>query len=574
MKFRPLLFVIIVLTQAAMHMSAQDDPPKISFTGNARSQFYSDRFKNKFQNDTVTNVLAHSGNVLADLGAHIRPSKNTEIQAVIRVRNDYGGFWGSGVSFDVRQLYIKGVAADILKYQLGDINYRMTPYTLYNNDQELFALMPEVFRRQAAVVNYDKFYNNDHSWRQQGASAEFGIAFPSMIQQIQFKGVATRIKTTDFSQVNDRIFSGGTIEIVQSQKFKLAAHHAQIFDLKGTSRNNSLLSLPVSTLTIEWKNEITRWQLSLRGEAGKSMRQYIHTPEYRSRNGQFLDAQGKIKDKKIGIGFSGKWQYVSADFRSPGAQTKRINYSGPLAGLPRIGNDQHLRAISMNDLTRESDLCTTQLQTTLMPISKTLDFISPFGDATPNRMGYTAGVFYTDKKQFVDMEFSYYHGSEIRGEGTTNLRTFSRLQTRLQLNIANMLAKKDRNISITLQTRQDGAGRESSGIVPAVDMKNQTLSLGGELEVFKNWSITAGWMKVDSKGFDFTSVTDNQETVIAFEEEYYNVMQEIWAYGIKYDFSKKAFITLNYQKFNYNNLLANNNSYTLTQWTLLYQLEF
>ena len=105
-------------------------------------------------------------------------------------------------------------------------------------------------------------------------------------------------------------------------------------------------------------------------------------------------------------------------------------------------------------------------------------------------------------------------------------------------------------------------------------MKNQTLSLGGELEVFKNWSITAGWMKVDFKGFDFTSVTDNQETVIAFEEEYYNVMQEIWAYGIKYDFSKKAFITLNYQKFSYNNLLANNNSYTLTQWTLLYQLEF
>ena len=574
MKFKFILLAILTIVLFVEQMSGQNEPPKVSFTGNARSQFYSDRFKNNFENDTTTNVLTHSGNVIADLGAHIRPSKNTEIQAVIRVRNDYGGFWGSGVSFDVRQLYIKGVAADVLKYQLGDINYKMTPYTLYNNDQELFALMPEVFQRQTAVVNYDKFYNKDNSWRQQGASAECGIAFPSMIRQVNFKGVATRIKTSDFSQVNDRIFSGGTIEIVQSDQLKLAANHAQIFDVNGTSRNNILLSLPVSTVTLDWKNEFSRWQISFRGEAGKSMRRYIHNPEYRNRKGQFIDASIRLKEKKIGIGLTGKWQFVSADFRSPGAQTKRINFNGQLAGLTRIGNDQHTREITMNDITRESDLCVTQLQTALMPITKTLDFVSPFGDATPNRMGYTTGANYTDKKGYIHLDIFNYNGSEIRGEGTSQLRKFSRLQSKLQLNIASMLAKKDRTIAITLMTRQDKASRQASEITPAVDLKNQTLSAGGELEIFQDWSITAGWMKVGSKGFDFMSVTNNQETIIAFEEERYDVQQEMWAYGIKYTFSDKAFITLNYQKFNYNNKLANNNSYTLSQWMLLYQLEF
>ena len=115
MKIWTFIFTMTLAMVMSIQLIGQKEPPKVSFTGNARSQFYSDRFKNNFEEDTTTTVLTHSGNVLADLGAHIRPSKNTEIQAVIRVRNDYGGFWGSGVSFDVRQLYIKGVAADICR---------------------------------------------------------------------------------------------------------------------------------------------------------------------------------------------------------------------------------------------------------------------------------------------------------------------------------------------------------------------------------------------------------------------------------------------------------------------------
>lgn len=569
-----IILPVILAMAMTIRLAGQQEPPKVSFTGHARSQFYSDRFKNHFEEDTTTTVLSHSGNVLADLGAHIRPSKNTEIQAVIRVRNDYGGFWGSGVSFDVRQLYIKGVAADIFKYQLGDINYKMTPYTLYNNNQEFFAIMPDVLKRQMDVVNYDKFYNNDNSWRQQGAAAECAIAFPSFIQQINLKGVATRIKTSDFGQTNDRIFSGATMEILQSKRIALGIHHSEIFDIKGTSRNNTFLSLPVSTITTDIKNDVSEWNLALHGEAGKSSRKYIHAPEFRVRNGQFMDLSLKILHKSSGLSISGKWHYVTPDFRSPGAQTKRIQYNGQLAGLSRIGNDQHVRDISMMDLTRESDLCTTQLQTSLMPVAKPFDFITPYGDATPNRAGYHATAQYSDTKGRGKMEITYYDGSEIRGEGTTQLRQFNRLQATFNLNIATLVQQNDRIISLTIMARQDDCKRPSPETVRNVSLKNQSISAGAEIEVVKNWSITAGWITSNTKGFDFLSISDNQENIIAFEEESFDLTQEMWASGIKYNFSKKAFLTINYQKFYYNNKLTINNSYTISQWMLLYQLEF
>jgi hypothetical protein len=60
-----------------------------------------------------TNLIIHHDN-----------NKNTEILGMFRIKNNFGGFWGSGVTFDVRQLYMKGVVAKALRYQLGDLNLK------------------------------------------------------------------------------------------------------------------------------------------------------------------------------------------------------------------------------------------------------------------------------------------------------------------------------------------------------------------------------------------------------------------------------------------------------------------
>ncbi|MFN5294660.1 MAG: hypothetical protein ACK5BL_03955, partial [Flavobacteriales bacterium] len=153
MKIKHIALVVssIVFGTAAL---AQQDTRKITFVGAARAQFYSDNYNSYFEEDTVTASKLNSGNTLVDLGINMRPNPQMEIQGMVRVRNDYGGFWGAGVTFDVRQLYVKGVAGGIVRYQLGDINYKLTPYTLWNSNQEMISGVPFLLQQQTDVVNY------------------------------------------------------------------------------------------------------------------------------------------------------------------------------------------------------------------------------------------------------------------------------------------------------------------------------------------------------------------------------------------------------------------------------------
>ena len=66
----------------------------------------------------------------------IFPNEQTEVIGIFRIRNELGGFWGGGVTFNVRQLTLKGVANNSIRYEVGDIDLKMTPYTLFNNREE------------------------------------------------------------------------------------------------------------------------------------------------------------------------------------------------------------------------------------------------------------------------------------------------------------------------------------------------------------------------------------------------------------------------------------------------------
>ena len=52
----------------------------------------------------------------------INPNESTEILGMIRINNQFGGFYGAGVTFDVRQIHVKGVAGKVLRYQIGNID--------------------------------------------------------------------------------------------------------------------------------------------------------------------------------------------------------------------------------------------------------------------------------------------------------------------------------------------------------------------------------------------------------------------------------------------------------------------
>ena len=136
------------------------------------------------------------GYALVDLGFNISPNKNTEILGMIRINNKYGGFYGAGVAFDVRQLWVKGIIADVVRYQLGDINLKQTPFTLYNHNEDQMISQPGVFQLQRDIVNYETFYKSN-TWRQQGLSLDWGLQFNKFVKELNFNAYLTRMNATE-----------------------------------------------------------------------------------------------------------------------------------------------------------------------------------------------------------------------------------------------------------------------------------------------------------------------------------------------------------------------------------------
>ena len=66
----------------------------MQFVGGARSIISNADFSSD-QEDTVTSRKNSGGYALIDLGFKINPNASTEILGMVRIKNAFGGFWGT-----------------------------------------------------------------------------------------------------------------------------------------------------------------------------------------------------------------------------------------------------------------------------------------------------------------------------------------------------------------------------------------------------------------------------------------------------------------------------------------------
>jgi hypothetical protein len=553
--------------------SQEKDMRKVVFTGAARGLYYGDKIGQEVE-DSITIPRMNSGHTLVDLGMNIRPNKNTEIQGMVRVRNDYGGFWGSGVSFDVRQLYIKGVAGGVVRYQLGDINYKLSPYTLSNTQQEIITQGPVVFQQQTRLMNYDNFYAADSSWRQQGAAAEFGLQFAKYFKELQFHTVATRVRTTDFGSINDRLFAGYNVNLVQSEFFEMGITHVTLFDIEGTSRNLSTFHNPVTTATYVLKKDFSNWKMRLNVETGSSKTYYEKFEGSPETNGKIFDAKWLGTNASKGLSVEAGWKYVSSDFRSPGAQTKRVNYNYQPTSFGRITNDQIVRNLTAFDLMRESNAYNRQLSSNLMLIQPKYDNITPYGTATPNRQGLTVNAKYVIPSKILEVFATQLMLQETRGEGTFVPRKFMRSEVKAVAHVNQRFGRSDKLFDVTIRFRNDNTSREAEENVRAVDLSTQIFSVGMEYEFWENWDLMLGVQQIKFNGFDYTAVRNNFSEIYNFKEYQTDGNEYMQAAGVRYRFSDKSSLSVNLSNFKNTDAFDATQNYNVRQFMLLYQMNF
>ena len=113
-NYRSLLLLFLYINLHNIYFSQKND--KIWMDGQGRSFFSSDAKFN--EEDTISASNISSGYNLIDLNTHINPFKTIEIFGQVRIKNEFGSFFGSGTQIDVRQLRASGVIKNKVKFSV------------------------------------------------------------------------------------------------------------------------------------------------------------------------------------------------------------------------------------------------------------------------------------------------------------------------------------------------------------------------------------------------------------------------------------------------------------------------
>ncbi len=564
-------FCLLILNYVSVNLYSQNEK-KIQFVGTARSILNNDDILVK--DDTITSKSNMGGYALIDLGVNILPNKNTEILGMIRIKNQLGGFYGAGVTFDVRQLYVKGIISNVVRYQLGDINYKLTPFTFYNNDYDDLMQHPQVFNIQKDIVNYETFYKNN-TWRQQGAALDFSLEFSKFLKEIKFNGFINRINITDFNTVPDRFFTGGNIGIQQSKNVFVGINYVSLFDLSGTSQNNSGFNNNVSSINYEVKfDKDNLVETRLFGETGLSNSGYSNDTSAPKLNDFFINMGISNLLKASHLKFSLSYLNVGPNFRSAGAQSKRLNYNNTPSFYDRYTNQQSLRSIGLFDLIRDEKLYNRSINSDgLMAYNPAYNNAMPYGIATFNRQGINAKVNFNDPKKIFNLEIETYILKELIGQGTTKLKSFKIIKTNAELNLKKLISIEN-NFKITAGFSFQSSIRNSETNYEEINLNSAIVNSGIEFELYKNIDILAGFIYNQAKGNEILPSRNIYSEVIDFNEYNINIKELMLGGGLRYRFSDKIYLAALYQNYDNSNKLNSQFSYSMNQFIIIYNMKF
>ncbi len=570
------LYVLIGLAFIGMMAQAQTANPKIQFNGVARG----DMLHNWLGSDDTTNVdQSLGGAALVDLHLNINPNDAVRIHTTLRVKNAIGGFWGQGASLELREISIKGVAAKVIKYRFGDIDSKMTEYTLYNNDGEAANNEAHVFDFIREVRHQENF-NIGNYWRNQGVDLAWSLGFDKVVESIDFTTFMMRNKSLNDGKTPDRLQGGGRMVFNFNEKSYLGANYINLFDIPQTVSKTTYEKYSNGVATVN--AHIDANVLYLFGEGGVSSIDYTDTSDSKTLdvNGTFFEiglgkklAQDQLKAEL-------SFRRVDQNFFSAGAQTKRINYTSAVNVLPVVGENSYTRTISLLDLVTDDAIYNQAISFGLMDYEMIFNNVTPYGKATPNRQGFDVLVSYVDANGIYDTKIDAQLLQDVAGQGSDKKKNYLLARWSGNVNFDKMFQwKKSVSMSggyqfASASRDEDRAYKQSNALVEAVDLHSHTIDLGASFEIITRLDFLLGTKMLFYKGSDFKAQLNGFNETVKYKCETYDGSQMLSAVGLRYRFNDNISLTAQYDRFNYKDNLDNGNTYKLNQAFLLFNVQF
>jgi hypothetical protein len=519
---------------------------KLWYDGNARVMYNRDALEGTLkETDTVSTRSNGEGFTILDLGFHFTPVDDIEISSEIRLKNDFGGMWGNKSYVELRRLSAKGVVNNKIAFSVGDIYLKQTKFTLYNYEQELSEYEPSVFKFYRDFVNYENYYQSNY-WRLQGVQTNFSYNMYNFIEQLDFDAFATRIRGLEWLGKPELLMLGGSAVVTLSNKINLGSHYVNTFEVLSSSNGTVAYYNPVFNTQLSYSGSLKDIPYKMLLEGGFSKRGWDGDSLAPEIKGYFTKVTINAKGKKgeINLGF----RYVDTDFRSIGSQTRRIDNNNITTTYPYYSNDYTQRKVSVLDMMSDPNVYNQNLSTSLMTYNPMYSSVSPYGDATPNRIGLTAEIDNLDLTDFLSAKIQTQYFSEIIGQGTIHKRSFNKSALHSLLFLDKLLSlNKHLSLegSINLETvKRDGDDFEK------IDFNSILYSGSISYELIKNLKIIAGAKVFYVEGNEFIAERDMYDQINDYLNNIYDSKETILIGGLQHHFTDDIYFTMQYNQFN------------------------
>ena len=549
-----IVFVAFFLSDISLHAQNSEN---IWFDGLSRSYFTRDAVDKGTTDDTISASNTSNGYNLLDLNTHVNPIDDIEIFAQLRIRNSFGGFFGSGTEINVRQLKAKGVINNKIRFSVGDLFLKQSKYTLYNYDEELSGFENDMLKPYRDIIHYENFYT-ENRWRLQGIQTDFSFEFDRYIRSLSFDFFVTR--PSGSRQINentyssDFLLSGGSMFSQINKRLTLSANHINFFEVASSGTKNISVRNPVYDLSLQHHFDNEKYRIEQKLQTGFSKRYWLHSElengisdsTSNDNKGMYFELDNKYIKKDSTLLLTLGYRYVDPNFRSTGAQTRRLDFTNGNRNTlyPIYTNMSLIRPPSIFDLVSDDQLYNQELSSILMVFNPIYSNILPYGDATPNRTGVYLKARLNNKNKVLLSKINAGFFKEVIGQGTAEKRDFGLFKGSFKINFHRWLNwKKELSLSVSSESELTRRGGEE---VSSVNLLSHQMNASVNAELVKKFFIQASYMQLNANGNEFLTQRDNYGNITYYTSTEIDQKDHMLSFGMLYKFRENVYANLHY----------------------------
>ena len=229
-----------------------------------------------------------------------------------------------------------------------------------------------------------------------GNANGFFLQFARFIRTLVMDAFITRprgsVLTSSGTYLSDRLLGGASVVADITKQWQLGLHHVNLFEVPNSGTLDVAVRNPVHCAVVNHQQGGERWTHETTLHAGTSNRTWVFAAEDQNdlnSSGAFWELDSRHESRDSLWNWNVGYRYVEPEFRSAAAQTRRLigQAQCSLRPLQRTPMISLARRLSVFDLLVDPLLYNQALAPQLMQFNPFLSNVSPYGDATPNRMG-------------------------------------------------------------------------------------------------------------------------------------------------------------------------------------------